>query len=159
MHFISTYNEKLNNPKCQWSELLQTKSDDPIFEAFLQSGMAKVLVPVRPQYEKAVMWYMETGEIYTGENIIPDTEDDRYASLLKELDMPKPITVEETWQTRVPSSLTLIQEKSTYLIDEDGLPCCDNDNPDAEPVKLIGSEDILLERLNTSASPEPEEGE
>jgi hypothetical protein len=45
------------------------------------------------------------------------------------------------------------------LIDEDGLPCCDNDNPDAEPVKLIGSEDILLERLNTSASPEPEEGE
>jgi hypothetical protein len=35
------------------------------------------------------------------------------------------ITVEGKWQTRVPSTLTLIQAKSTYLEDENGLPCYD----------------------------------
>lgn len=115
------------NAKCQWSELLQTKNDDPIFEAFLQSGMSKILVPIRPQFEKAVMWYLETGEIYTDENLVPDIEDDRYLSLLKELENKDEITVEGTWKTRVPSSLTIIQAKSAYLEDEDGLPCCDDD--------------------------------
>ncbi len=129
------------NTKCQWSELLQTKNDDPIFEAFLQSGMAKVLVPVRPQFEKAVMWYIETGEIYTDENLVPEIEDDRYLSLLAELQNQDEIKVEGTWKTRIPSTLTIIQAKSTYLEDEDGLPCCDDES------KLFGSDDRLLENL------------
>lgn len=130
------------NAKCQWSELLQTKNDDPIFEAFLQSGMAKILVPVRPQFEKAVMWYLETGEIYTDENLVPEIEDDRYLSLLAELQNQDEIKVEGTWKTRVPSTLTIIQAKSTYLEDENGLPCCDSED------KMFGSDDRLLESLN-----------
>jgi len=127
------------NAKCQWSELLQTKHDDPIFEAFLQSGMSKVLVPVRPQFEKAVMWYLETGEIYTDENLVPEFDDDRYLSLLKDLLNQDEIKVEGTWKTRVPSSLTIIQAKSSYLEDEDGLPCCDEDG------SVFGSKDWTLE--------------
>ena len=129
------------NAKCQWSELLQTKNDDPIFEAFLQSGMAKVLVPIRPQFEKAVMWYIETGEIYTDENLVPEIEDDRYLSLLAELQNQDEIKVEGIWKTRIPSTLTIIQAKSTYLEDEDGLPCCDDES------KLFGSDDRTLESL------------
>lgn len=130
------------NAKCQWSELLQTKNDDPIFEAFLQSGMAKILVPVRPQYEKAVMWYLETGEIYTDENLVPEMEDDRYLSLLAELQNQDEIKVEGTWKTRLPSTLTIIQAESTYLKDEKGLPCCDDEEKsfDSDP-------EIFLERL------------
>ncbi|MCU0440677.1 MAG: hypothetical protein MUC49_22510 [Raineya sp.] len=131
------------NSKCQWSQLLQTQNDDPIFEAFLQSGMAKVLVPIRPQYEKAVMWYLETGEIYTDENLVPEIEDDRYLSLLSELQNQDEIKVEGTWQTRVPSALTIIQSKSTYLEDEKGLPCCEDEE------KLFASDDRLLERLKS----------
>lgn len=129
--------------KCNWSELLQTKNDDPIFEAFLQSGMAKLLVPVRPQFEKAVMWYIETGEIYTDENLVPEIEDDRYLSLLKELINQEDIRVEGKWKTRVPSALTIIQAKSTYLEDAKGLPCCDNNTGD------FGSDERLLENLGT----------
>lgn len=128
--------------KCTWSELLQTKNDDPIFEAFLQSGMAKLLVPVRPQFEKAVMWYIETGEIYTDENLVPEIEDDRYLSLLKELQNQEEIRVEGTWKTRVPSALTIIQAKSTYLEDEKGLPCCDDES------EIFGHDDRLLESIN-----------
>lgn len=127
------------NAKCQWSELLQTKNDDPIFEAFLQSGMAKILVPVRPQFEKAVMWYIETGEIYTDENLVPEFEDDRYLSLLAELQNQDEIKVEGIWKTRVPSTLTIIQAKSTYLVDENGLPCCEDE------AKIFRSDDRLLE--------------
>lgn len=138
--------------KCSWSELLQTKNDDPIFEAFLQSGMAKLLVPVRPQFEKAVMWYIETGEIYTDENLVPEIEDDRYLSLLKELQNQEDIRVEGKWKTRVPSALTIIQAKSTYLEDVKGLPCCDDES------EAFGSDDRLLENLGTETDPvaEPE---
>ena len=156
--FSYTFYPYYYNAKCQWSELLQTKSDDPIFEAFLQSGMAKVLVPVRPQYERAVMWYLETGEIYTGENLLAESDDDRYASLLADLDKQDEIVIEGKWQTRVPSTLTLIQENSTYLKDEKGLPCCDpNAEEGEEEVRLIDSEERFLERLNgTSTTPQPE---
>ena len=130
------------NEKCSWYELLQTKNADPIFEAFLQSGMAKILVPVRPQFEKAVLWYLETGEIYTEGDIIPETEDDRYLSLLNELINQDEITVEGEWKTRVPSMLTIIQAKSTYLEDEQGLPCCD------EETDNFGSNDELLSGLD-----------
>ena len=126
---------------------MQLKNDDTIFEAFLQSGMAKVLVPVRPQYEKAVMHYMETGEIYTDGDLVPETEDDRYLSLLAELGNQDEITVEGTWQTRVPSTLTIIQAKSTYFEDEKGLPCCDKE--DATDVVFKNDKDTTLESIKT----------
>lgn len=133
------------NPKCEWIELMQLKNDDPIFEAFLQSGMAKVLVPVRPQYEKAVMHYMETGEIYTDGDLVPETEDDRYLSLLAELGNQDEIKVEGTWQTRVPSTLTIIQANSTYFEDEKGLPCCDKQ--DDEDVVFKKDKDTTLQSI------------
>lgn len=141
------------NEKCAWYELLQTNSSDPIFEAFLQSGMAKVLVPVRPQFERAVLWYMETGEIYPNTDLIPESIDDRYESLLKELGEQDEVTVEGKWQTRVPSTLTIIQEKSTYLEDEQGLPCyCDDESEmfksDAE--RYLRGEDEEKEEGNNS---------
>ena len=139
------------NEKCMWYELLQTKNPDPIFEAFLQSGMAKILVPVRPQFEKALMWYLDTGEIYAEGALVPETDDERYLSLLNELQNQDEVTVEGTWQTRVPSMLTIIQAKSTYLEDEQGLPCCEDES------ETFGSDDRLLEGLDNIENPIIEE--
>ena len=111
------------NPKCIWYELMQTKSDDPIFEAFLQSGMAKVLVPVRPQFESAVLWYLASGEIYLEGDITSETEDDHNLSLIDEMQRPEDGVVEDEWTTQIPSTLTIIQARSAYLEEEDGLPC------------------------------------
>ncbi len=128
------------NEKCRWYELLQTKNSDPIFEAFLQSGMAKILVPIRPQFEKPVLWYLDTGEIFTECDLVPETVDDRYESLLTDLGNQDEVTVEGTWKTRIPSTLTIIQAKSTYFEDEKGLPCeCDEDET------VFGSDDRVLE--------------
>lgn len=104
--------------------------------------MAKLLVPVRPQFEKAVMHYMETGEIYLDGDLVLETDDDRYLSLLNELQNQDEVTVEETWKTRIPSTLTIIQSKSSYLEEEKGFPCCDDENTD------FGSNDNTLQNIN-----------
>lgn len=127
------------NEKCRWYELLQTKNADPIFEAFLQSGMAKILVPIRPQFEKAVLWYLDTGEIYTECDLVPETADNRYESLLKDLGDQDDVNVEGTWKTRIPSTLTIIQAQSAYFEDQKGLPCCDDEK------SSFGSDDRVLE--------------
>lgn len=127
------------NEKCQWYELLQTKNPDPIFEAFLQSGLAKILVPIRPQFEKAVLWYLETGEITPECDLVPETQDDRYESLLSDLGKQDEVIVEGKWKTRIPSTLTIIQAESAYFKDEKGLPCCDKDET------AFGSDGRVLE--------------
>lgn len=136
------------NEKCRWYELLQTKNADPIFEAFLQSGMAKVLVPIRPQFEKSVLWYLETGEISPECDLVPETADNRYESLLKELGNQDEVTVEGTWKTRVPSTLTIIQAESAYFKDEKGLPCCDDEK------SSFGSDDRVLKEKNEKSGTE-----
>ena len=79
------------------------------------------------QFENAVLWYLDSGEIYLGSSSTSETEDDHNLSLIDELQRPEEGEVEDTWLTQIPSTLTIIQARSAYLEDEDGLPCdCDN---------------------------------
>ncbi len=110
--------------KKQWLDLFQLEDiADPIFQAFLQSGMSRVVVPVRPGFEEAVSYYMETGDIWNGGGLVLDSDDDLYLSIAEEMEMVEGV-VEDVWQTRVPSTLTVIQNDSVGL-DATGLPCCD----------------------------------
>lgn len=126
--------------RCSWAELLQTKdSVDPIFESFLQSGMARVVVPVREGFEDAIDLYMETGDIWNGGDLIIDTDDDLYVSVADELQEIEGAVGEE-WQSRVPTTLTVIQSDSVAL-NASGLPCCNE--VDGEVLGLIGSSETL----------------
>lgn len=128
--------------KCDWVDLFQTKdSNDPIFEAFLQSGMARVVIPVRLGFESAVDLYLETGDIWNGGGLVLETDDDLYLSIEEELAEPVG-RVEDEWQTRVPTSLTIVQGDSVYLEDE-GLPCCDDMEESGVDTKLRGSTNTL----------------
>jgi len=100
------------------------EGNDPIFKAFLQSGMARSVVPVRPGFEEAVNWYMKTGEIWNGQGMVTDTDDDLYVSVSEEMQTIEG-EIEGVWETRVPTSLTVLQADSVAL-NEGGLPC----NPD-----------------------------
>lgn len=100
-------------------EYLDTK--DPIFKSFLQSSMARAVLPVRSGFEDAVNWFMSTGEIWNGQGMITDVNDDLYLSVAEELLDPKG-EVEGTWETRVPTALTILQAESVVL-EEGGLPC------------------------------------
>ncbi|MEE4000004.1 hypothetical protein V1T75_06600 [Tenacibaculum sp. FZY0031] len=102
------------------------EGSDPVFQAFLQSGMARSVVPVRPGFEEAVNWYMKTGEIWNGQGMVTDMDDDLYVSVAEEMQTIEG-EVEGTWETRVPTTLTVLQADSVVL-NEGGLPC----NPDCE---------------------------
>ena len=102
------------------------EGSDPVFQAFLQSGMARSVVPVRPGFEEAVNWYMKTGEIWNGQGMVTDIDDDLYVSVAEEMQTIEG-EVEGTWETRVPTALTVLQADSVVL-NEGGLPC----NPDCE---------------------------
>jgi len=118
--------------RAKWNALYTLDNDDALFRAFLQSGMARTTVTVRPGFEEAVMFYMETGQIWNG-SAAPIIGEDLYLSIMEELDDPE-YTLDESWETRVPSSLTVIQAK-TIALDTEGLPCyCDEENPPVESI-------------------------
>ena len=125
--------------KCKWVELFQSKdAADPIFQSFLQSGMARIVIPVRVGFEEAVSYFMETGEIWNGGGLVIDSESDLYLSIVEEMQEIEGV-VEEEWQTTVPTSLTIVQNQSAQL-DEGGLPCCD----DVESPETIKASDVTI---------------
>ncbi len=111
------------NDENHWNDPFDyTNVNDPIFKAFLLSAMARTVVPVRTGFEYAVTWFMNTGEIWGGQGMVTDTEDDLYVSIAEEIETIQGVVEGEPWETRVPTSLTLLQAESVAL-DEGGLPC------------------------------------
>ena len=54
-------------------------------------------------------------------------------SIVNELDEPE-YKIDETWETRLPSTLTVIQAK-TIGLDAEGLPCyCDDEDLQEDPI-------------------------
>jgi hypothetical protein len=126
--------------KERWVDLYNYENDDPLFRSFMRAGMARVFVTVRPGFEQAVAIYMETGQIWNGGQV-PTIDDELYISLVEEMKTKEGV-IEDTWESKVPSSLTLIQKDSVSL-DASGLPCwCDEETP---PVEAINPSTALLE--------------
>ena len=127
-----------------WEDLFQsTDAADPIFQAFLQSGMARAVIPVRVGFEDAINWYMETGELWNGQGVVVDHEDDLYVSVAEEMQTVSGTVEGEPWETRLPTALTIVQADSAAL-KEEGLPCfCEEhekDNTIESSDEIIGGD-------------------
>ncbi len=128
--------------KDKWVSLFQeTSNADPIFQAFLQSGMARVIVPVRPGFEDAVTYYIETGDIWNGGDLVIDQENDLYISIADEMQSTEG-AVEKEWETRMPTALTMIQ-KDTVGLQETGLPCCNDGGLKSEEKPIQGLQALI----------------
>jgi hypothetical protein len=143
--------------KEKWAELYNPEEmNDPIFRAFLQSGMARVILTVRPGFEEAVNWFISTGQVWNGGQV-PTIDDPLFVSIIKELRQTEG-EVEETWESRVPTSLTIIQAGSMGLNVANALPCssdCDDNlmfdsdgepilDAEGNPVKSFVKTDVLI---------------
>lgn len=129
--------------KCDWKSLFQSQaSNDHIFQAFLQSGMGRIMVPVREGFEDAVAFFMETGQIWNGNGIVIDTDDELYLSIVDEMTYTEGVIEGEEWETIVPSSLTIVQARSAML-DDESLPCCESDEDVLEALLIKKDENIL----------------
>lgn len=121
-----------------WIDMYQyNDTHDHIFKAFMQSGMARVIVTVRPGFEDAVNYYMQTGQIWNGGEV-PVIDDELYVSIVDELRAPEGEKVGLAWPTRVPTSMTILQAQSIGLKVTKALPSNDGDldsfeNPDEVP--------------------------
>lgn len=126
----------------RWHILMhQGGTTDELFKSFLSSGMAKVRLPVRTGYENAVQFFLSTGEVWHGSNFILETDDDVDISINEELELIREeIRIEDKWQIRVPTSLTIVQD-GAQAVDEDGLPCRVDKRVETTSKLLFGEEE------------------
>jgi len=104
--------------KREWVNILQRDEKDPLFMNFLQAGAARVLVPVRNAYAKAILHYLNTGgEIWNGEDV-PTPDDPLYVSIIDEIMEADGVfegaEIEgEPWLSKVPTSLVYLTHAGT----------------------------------------------
>lgn len=97
-----------------WDDMYQQENIDPLFRSFLRSGMARVVVTVRPGFEDAVQFYMSTGRLWNGGEV-PVIGDPMYLSLVDEMKDIKGEAQGKPWITRLPTPLTILQAESIGL--------------------------------------------
>lgn len=107
--------------KERWTELYPLEDNDTVFSAFLRAGSARVLIPVRPNFEEAALYYLENG-VFPPAGELPVTEDETNMSILIDLETDTPVVEDGKWQIKVPTNLVALQCESG-CIPEKGLPC------------------------------------
>ncbi|WP_157485860.1 hypothetical protein [Flavobacterium soli] len=141
--------------KTDWASLYQyDESNDPLFRNFMQSGMARVVATVRPGFEEAVRYFLQTGKIWNGGEV-PLIHDELFLSIVEELDEQEGKQEGKAWITRLPTSLTILQADSIGLTVVKALPCnCDdeiNDETYENPEEALCSSEITQDVGQTLA--------
>ena len=96
----------------RWQELLSRTSSDADHQRFLRAGAAKLVVPVTPGYEVALLDYLDTGKLWDGQSTIELPKDhplyDEVTEMIKE---PRDLgTVDAGTQTDlIPTNLIILQ--------------------------------------------------
>lgn len=128
--------------RSDWETMHLSDSVDPLFRSFLQSGMARVIVTVKPGFEDAVNFYFTTGKIWNGGEV-PVIGDPMYLSIVDELRETPGKAEGNFWITQIPTSLNMLQEKSIGLVVDTALPLHEEDPSKCEnPEMLVKKEDL-----------------
>ena len=103
-----------------WTAMFRRNEVDTQFLEFLQAGSARVVVPVRPGFERAITDYLVTGEIWDGNGEPPDTTSPLYVPILTEIkertEAPQgEISVGDPWETHVPTPLVILRGRNERL--------------------------------------------
>lgn len=136
-----------------WGTMYQSENIDPLFRSFLRSGMARVVVTVRPGFEDAVQYYMVTGKIWNGGEV-PVIGDPLYLSIVDELKETEGEVYGKAWITRVPTPLTILQAESIGLKVEHALPFTQEDPKDFEDPKALITESNFEKNDATMQAPD-----
>lgn len=117
--------------KTGWRNRMLLDDEDPAFGDFLRAGAARVVFPVRPGFEAAVVHYLETGEFWNG-GPPPNIASSLYVPIVQEIEAAtgapgdeKPVG--EPWEVRLPTTLVRIRP-------QDDLPEWQNVGEQWQPV-------------------------
>ena len=99
--------------KKAWGRRALLDDVDPLFADFLRAGAARLVFPVRPGFEAAVVHYLETGEIWNG-GVPPDITSSQYVPIIKEIQEAQgapqgEVPVGEPWLVRLPTTLVKLR--------------------------------------------------
>jgi hypothetical protein len=99
-----------------WNKRINFNDVDPNFNNFLQAGAARVVIPVHPAYNDAILHYVETGAIWNGGSP-PHLNDPLFVSIVEELkaatdDLDGATPEGEPWEVVVPTTLVYLQPDS-----------------------------------------------
>jgi hypothetical protein len=102
-----------------WSPMFVRSEADPAFLEFLQAGAARVVVPVRPGFERALAYYLLTLKIWNGSGD-PSITDPLYVPIITEIEertgaSQGEFPVGDPWETRVPTPLVVLRGKQEKL--------------------------------------------
>ncbi|MES2662565.1 MAG: hypothetical protein V4629_04595 [Pseudomonadota bacterium] len=101
--------------KSNWLKRALMQDVDPLFAEFIKAGAARVVLSVRPGFEKAVAHYFSTGQIWNGGDL-PDITSPLYVSIIDEIrerDKAPGLEVAQgdPWEVRLPTTLVILREK------------------------------------------------
>ncbi|MBN9375109.1 MAG: hypothetical protein J0I40_06910, partial [Cellulomonas sp.] len=99
--------------KPAWQHRMLLDDVDPDFADFLRAGAGRVVFPVRPGFEAAVVHYLETGEIWNG-GPPPDISSSMYVPIVKEIQEAQGAPGDEVaqgdpWLVRLPTTLVKLR--------------------------------------------------
>ena len=140
----------------KWQEMYMSESVDSLFRSFLQAGMARVIATVRPGFENAVQLFTETGLIWNGGEV-PVIGDPMYMSIVDEMRKPLGTAQGKYWISKLPTTLTILQDKSTGLAVDQALPIFPESDPSKceNPSELETETKFTLDSLHLMASEKP----
>jgi len=101
----------------RWYDNAIADNPDPLFAEFLKAGAARVVVPVRPQLEGDLRYYLMTGQIWGG-GAMPGITDTDYLSITEEIkardNAPGVETAQgEPWEVSLPTTLVRLRGDDT----------------------------------------------
>lgn len=114
----------LYGSRAAWPDVFSITDRDPLFEAFIRAGAARVMVPVHVDATAAVLFFQRTGLLWEGPDAPTFAPDDpegaTYTSMLLDLedetdvhdlvrDVPMSGDDPEVWEVKVPTSLVWLQ--------------------------------------------------
>lgn len=98
-----------------WYDVLAETDSDSTFQSFLRAGSSRVQIPVRPGFEEAVLYYIETGRTWGGGDA-PVIGDPLYLAMIDEvaeatgLSLYTAVPYSDTWEYSIPTSLVLVKD-------------------------------------------------
>jgi len=104
----------------RWYDAVVADNPDPLFAEFLKAGAARVVIPVRPQLEGDLRYFLMTGQIWGG-GAMPGITDTDYLPITEEIrardDAPGTETPQgDPWEVSLPTSLIRLRDDDTLPI-------------------------------------------
>jgi hypothetical protein len=104
----------------KWYDSVLADNPDPLFAEFLKAGSARVVIPVRPQLEGDLRYFLMTGQIWGGGDM-PGITDTDYLPITEEMKARDDAPGSETpqgapWEVSLPTSLIRLRNDDTLPI-------------------------------------------